>query len=355
NKTLHLKGSRRFSEFMRLSKVILIFSLYFSACFIGMSAMSANVIATSSKRQGQNIKATVERGYRTGYSDGYQAGFKDIGSGAPSNYEDKEDYKSADRAYAQSFGSLEAYRDGYQQGFEIGYRHGYEQSEFNSSIPSDLKVRSESTSGLEQGTPPPNDSISNDQNQTNNQSSVPTIGTYFLPANTTIRMKMISRLSTEASQVNDRFTGTVVEPADLQGAIIEGSVVQVKRAGKVSGRSELQLGFDRITLVDGRMGLINAQVVGLADPQESNVGAVDGEGSVKGNSSKKADATKIGVGAGVGAALGALIGGASGAAIGAAIGGAVGTTSVLATKGKDLRIESGQIMVVRTNSDLNVQ
>ena len=47
----------------------------------------------------------------------------------------------------------------------------------------------------------------------------------------------------------------------------------------------------------------------------------------------------IGGGAGIGAAIGAIAGGGKGAAIGAAVGGGAGTGTVLATRGKEIRLE----------------
>jgi len=52
-----------------------------------------------------------------------------------------------------------------------------------------------------------------------------------------------SSLSTDASQRGDRFQARVVEPREFAGAIVDGRVTLVKRAGKVKGTSELQLAF----------------------------------------------------------------------------------------------------------------
>ncbi len=70
---------------------------------------------------------------------------------------------------------------------------------------------------------------------------------------------------------------------------------------------------------------------------------------------KKADATKIAVGAGAGAALGAILGGGSGAAKGAAIGGAGGTGVVLATKGKEVHLGPGAAITTRLTAPVTVR
>ena len=58
---------------------------------------------------------------------------------------------------------------------------------------------------------------------------------------------------------------------------------------------------------------------------------------------------------GIGAIIGAIAGGGSGAAIGAVIGGGAGTAGVMTQRGKDIRLEPGQSMKIRTSADTNVQ
>ena len=60
---------------------------------------------------------------------------------------------------------------------------------------------------------------------------------------------------------------------------------------------------------------------------------------------------KVGASAGVGAIIGAIFGGGKGAAIGAAIGGAVGTGGVLTSRGKDIRLDHGQHLRIRTSNE----
>src|SRR5688500_2213878 len=106
---------------------------------ISVTGAFSFVSTTQVAAQGQST--ALERGYRTGYSDGYTAGFRDVTDRAARDYQNKEDYKSADRSYNQAWGPIEDYRDGYQQGFETGYTAGYEQQQFNSTLPAGLKRR----------------------------------------------------------------------------------------------------------------------------------------------------------------------------------------------------------------------
>jgi hypothetical protein len=62
---------------------------------------------------------------------------------------------------------------------------------------------------------------------------------------------------------------------------------------------------------------------------------------------KKKDATKIGIGAGIGAAIGAIAGGGKGAAIGAGVGAGGGTGLVLATYGDPAVVPSESLIRFR--------
>jgi hypothetical protein len=81
---------------------------------------------------------------------------------------------------------------------------------------------------------------------------------------------------------------------------------------------------------------------------------IDPEGGVKGRSTTKDDVSKVGAATGVGAIIGAIAGGGSGAAIGAAIGGAAGTGVVMTQRGKDIRLERGQQLKIRTSTDTSI-
>ncbi|HJU52942.1 MAG TPA: hypothetical protein VJ715_00150, partial [Pyrinomonadaceae bacterium] len=173
----------------------------------------------------------------------------------------------------------------------------------------------------------------------------------FIPAGTEMRVELLTNLSTDATQKGDRFEARVVGPPEYQGAMLEGHVSRVKRAGKVKGSSELQLTFDKISS-NGRWTEFRAQVIEVEDNGTSEgVGEVDEEGGVKGRSRTKDDVAKVGASAGVGAIIGAIFGGGKGAAIGAAIGGAVGTGGVLTSRGKDIRLEHGQYLRIRTANE----
>jgi hypothetical protein len=305
----------------------------------------------------------LERGYRTGYSDGYQSGYRDSADQAARDYRNKDEYQRADRAYAATYGALEDYRDGYQQGFEAGYDTGYERRSFNSTIPANLSRRG-TVDTQTSGTNIPSSSSTNNSGSSsssgntggnssisNGNGPVSTANFSYIPADTVLRVELLTNLSTETTQRGDRFEARIVEPAEYQGATIEGHVTRVKRPGRIKGNSELQLSFDKISL-NNRWTDFKAQVIEVIDSgQSDNVGDVDEEGGVKGKSKTKDDVAKIGSSAGVGAIIGAIFGGGKGAAIGAAIGAAVGTGGVLTSNGKDVRLDHGQHLRIRTSRE----
>ncbi len=324
------------------------------ALFLVIGALPASVSVTTSVLA-QSQSSALERGFRTGYSDGYNAGFRDISDQAPRDYQNKSEYQGADRNYNQAWGTVEDYRDGYQQGFELGYAAGYERRAFNSSIPPGLSRRGTSARG------PANADTDNQVNTVDNTTvdgQVPSVGqAVYINKDQVLLIELLTSLSTEASQQGDRFQARVVDPRELDGAVIEGRVIRVKRAGKLKGSAELQLAFETIRSVDNRTSSMSAQVIEVVDTgqQDGEAGSVDPEGGVRGKDSTKDDISKVGASTGIGAIIGAIAGGGKGAAIGAAIGGSLGTAGVLSSRGKDLRLARGQQLRIRTNTEARIQ
>lgn len=321
--------------------------------FTAVAVLSTPLLAASvaaQDPQNQNQTTAIMRGYRTGYSDGYQAGVTDAANHAAQDFRAKTEYERGDRAYNPNYGRPEEYRDGYQQGFVIGYNAGYDRKPFDSSIPPDLKPRTEDSSV---GYPVDQNKVPGQpQPQTQTQpGSVDSI-----PRDTIMRIELLSDLSTNASQQGDRFQAKVIEPKEYEGATISGQVVTVKRPGKAKGTAQLQLSFDQIQLSDGRSSKLSAQVIEvIPNGSSQGVGKVDPEGGVQGSDSTKTDVQKVGGAAGIGAVIGAIAGGGIGAAVGATIGAGVGTAGVLNQRGKDIHLSQGQQLRIRTAGDVSIQ
>ncbi len=342
-------------KYKRIPLVALVAFAVFSLVSSALPLASASV---------QNQSTALERGYRTGYSDGFNAGTRDVADNAARDHRNKEDYQRADRSFNEAWGTIEDYRDGYQQGFEVGYAAGYDKRTFDSSIPTDLKTRGTTDPGAQTNTPANNSTPDNQDTSapTGTQtSSAPTgsqtsSGPVYIARDAMLLIELDSSLSTDASRRNDRFHAHVLEPSEFAGAIVEGRVSQVKRAGKVKGTSELQLSFESIRMPDGRTHGFSASVVEIVNTgRRDDQGRVDEEGGVKGRSTTKDDITRVSAGAGVGAILGAIFGGGQGAAIGAAIGGGVGAGSVMTKRGEDVRLPQGQQLRIRTSTETRIE
>jgi hypothetical protein len=348
---------------------------------VSLSVLPLAVSAQTS--QEPNQATAIMRGYRTGYSDGYQEGVADVGKNASREFRNKSEYDKADRAFNPAWGSVEDYRDGYRQGYEAGYNAAYDHKGFDSSIPADLTRKTEDTTvqypidankkpgdaNKSSGDPnkqpsDPNKQSSDPNNQTSNQTSNQTTtqtdntdpnGPVVLPRDTILRVELMNNLSTVSSHQGDPFQARVIDPGPYQGAILEGHLQQVKRPGKAKGTAELQLAFDKITL-NNRSAKFVAQVIEvIKNGADQGVGKVDSEGGVNGSDSTKNDVKKVGIATGIGAALGAIFGGGVGAAVGATVGAGTGTAGVLMQRGKDIHLDQGQHLRIRTNADAEIQ
>lgn len=176
-------------------------------------------------------------------------------------------------------------------------------------------------------------------------------GEIIVPNDTVFALELLSPISTETNKKDDKFDCKVLSPVQYAGAIVSGRLRKVKSAGKGTGKSEIDLDFDMLTLTDGRAGKLNAQVKEVNEVSNaSNEGVADPEGTVKGKSRVKIGVKRAAIGAGIGAGIGALLGGAKGAATGAAIGAGVGVTSTLATEGPNLEFKTGTQFTIVLNA-----
>lgn len=328
------------------------------ALALSLAFLSAALVRTPQASAQQY--GPLERGYRTGYSDGYQSGWGDQLKSARAGYQEKADYQSADRAYIAAYGAIEDYRDGYQQGYEVGYEAGYARQGFNSDLPAGGVTRRgasqrQASSGGSSGTrggrsddDSDNESVSQGGRGGNVGGNVG--GPSAVPSSVVLTVELSNRLSTDVSQKGDHFEARVVEPQSFAGAVVAGHLADVQRAGKAKGRALLQLGFEQIRMPGSSdWQQFSAQVTEVLGSQETTgTSEVDEEGGVRGRSTTKDDVAKVGGAAGVGAIIGAIAGGGKGAVIGAVIGGGAATGGVMTQRGKDIRLEPGQQLRIRT-------
>jgi len=167
-----------------------------------------------------------------------------------------------------------------------------------------------------------------------------------IPRGTEIKIRLEDEIDSKKSRDGDRFRATVLSPRNYADATIEGHIAKIDESGKLSGKTELALSFDRIHLRNGQSGRMAAQVVKVYG--EDSVKEVDEEGNVKSGSKGKTTAVRTGGGAALGAIVGGIAGGGKGAAIGAAIGAGAGAASTAIQGSNKVKLESGTEILIRT-------
>lgn len=170
---------------------------------------------------------------------------------------------------------------------------------------------------------------------------------FVVPNGETLVAVLNNGLSTETARQGDRFTAVVRQPAQYEGATIEGHVSNVQRSGRVTGRSELTLSFDTIRLRDGRSYRFAGILEGVRSARGDRV-AIDNEGAVRDDSQTDRTVQRTAIGTAVGAIIGAIAGGGKGAAIGAIIGAGGGAGSVYVQGREDLNLEAGAELSIRS-------
>ena len=182
---------------------------------------------------------------------------------------------------------------------------------------------------------------------------------FTVPDGTRIQAKLETTLNSRTNRTGDRFTAKVTEAILVSGkevipagTILEGRVAEVKNAGKVKGRAEMNLSYERLIFPNGVSETIVASQAELDETQKEEVDRK--EGTIKGESSRKRDATEVAGGAAVGAGVGAIAGGAKGTAIGAGVGGLIGLADSMRRKGKEVEIPAGTRFIIRLDRPLTI-
>jgi hypothetical protein len=155
-------------------------------------------------------------------------------------------------------------------------------------------------------------------------------------------------LSTQTAREGDRFSMTVRQPSQFEGATIEGHVSSIRRSGRITGRSEMTLNFDRIQLRN-RRSYPFAGVVESVRTTQGDVVRVDNEGAVRDENQTTRTAQRAAIGTAVGAIIGAIAGGGKGAAIGAVVGAGGGAGSVYVQGRDDLDLMRGSELTIRAS------
>ena len=161
---------------------------------------------------------------------------------------------------------------------------------------------------------------------------------------TALKVRTTTALSTKTHKAGDTFTASLVDPLvegdwviAPKGSTVKGRIAEADEGGRVKGVARLAIQLTEFETADGQTIEISTN----ARAREAKT-------------TKKKDATKVGIATGIGAGIGAIVGGKKGAGIGAATGAGAGTGVVLATRGDPAVFPSETVLTFRLRTPVTV-
>ncbi len=169
-----------------------------------------------------------------------------------------------------------------------------------------------------------------------------------IPQGSHALLRMVNSVSTRTAREGDYVYMRTATPIVAKGEIVvpvdsyvQGVVSRARRSGRVSGRAELAIRIETLTLPTGKVVRVSPRLAS-ADSEGSDQKVAGKENEIKQGSSHGADAERIATTVGGGAALGGVADRSwKGAGIGAGAGGAVGLATVLLTRGREVELRQG--------------
>ncbi len=292
-------------------------------------------------RQSAGVADTYREAYDQGFRDGRAAGRQDGQSGASFDFPNKKQFQDANRGFNPQRHDRDVFVVAYRRGFEDGYDEGYGLQEPPARIAA-------------AGAPAPG-------NLQPPQAGPPSAGgPRTAPAGTLVQVELLDTLSTKYNERGDRFVSRVARDVLVGGRVlipegsqILGTISALKRAGRIRGRAQINLRFERLRLLDGNEYPLEAALVDLEARSEERL--KDSEGAVEAPGSQGRDARQVGRASGIGALVGVIGGGGKGAGVGAAAGAVAGLATVLVTRGRDAQLEARTQLTVRLMEDVTVE
>ena len=158
--------------------------------------------------------------------------------------------------------------------------------------------------------------------------------TVTIPPGTPISVRNVTTLSTKTNKTGNAFEAVLDKTLEAdgvvvaaRGAVVKGIVTNSDPGGRTKGVASITIKLASLRTASGESVALSTQSI-----------------TIKAASTKKKDATKIGVATGIGAVIGAIAGGGKGAAIGAGVGAAGGTGVVAATYGDPAVVSSESLL-----------
>src|SRR5215467_5032185 len=174
-----------------------------------------------------------------------------------------------------------------------------------------------------------------------------------IPKGAHVLLRMMNSINTRTAHEGDYVYLNTATPITVDGQIVapvnsyvQGVVTQSKRSGRVSGRAELSIRLETITLPSGKVFKFSPHLAEV-DSGESGQKVEPRENSIKQGPDRGQDAKQIAILAGSGAAIGGLADRSwKGAGIGAGVGSGVGLATVLLSRGKEVDLKQGSTLDV---------
>lgn len=115
--------------------------------------------------------------------------------------------------------------------------------------------------------------------------------TLTVPAETEVKVQVLSGIHTQVNHVNDPVIAEILKPVFVQGkvalppgSLLDGHITLIRNAGHMHHSAELGLRFDRITLPDGQEKPVAAVLAALEHPEGLDI-HLDPEGHLISNRS----------------------------------------------------------------------
>ena len=178
-----------------------------------------------------------------------------------------------------------------------------------------------------------------------------------LPIGTLLRGRLIGKLSSETTRPGSHFIATLSRNVEHNGRVIlpmgssiEGRVTEVRGGHRLGAAAAIHLEPETITLPDGTLFHIGAQIIDLDAGHNTRVSS---EGTILGNDHTTGHVITLASTTGGGAIAGAVVGGPTGAAVGAGIGAGVGTVLWL-RQDRQQTLPEGTELVFSLNRPMNL-
>ena len=168
-----------------------------------------------------------------------------------------------------------------------------------------------------------------------------------VPKGTVIPVELLNRLSTKTVEEGDIVLARTIFPISIDNQIVipvgtnvQGKIQNAERPGRVKGKASLTLSFQTMVLPSGLKLPLYASL------NSSDTGNLEGEATIKGDSTKGRDVGTIARSGATGGIIGAVIGGKKGAAIGGGASASVALAGVLLTRGEELDLPKGTALEI---------